>query len=77
MPVLWAGTLGVVVAAGVLVQTVGHHPQHPDYMFNAGRDAWAALERLRSAQEQLAREGSAVLRPLRRELGAHLTPDLR
>jgi hypothetical protein len=44
---------------------------------SAGRDAWAALERLRSAQEQLAREGSAVLRPLRRELGAHLTPDLR
>ena len=22
------------VVAGVLVQTVGHHPQHPDYMFN-------------------------------------------
>jgi len=29
------------VAAGVLVQTVGHHPQHPDYMFNSGRDVWA------------------------------------
>src|SRR5687768_6829063 len=29
------------VVAGVLVQTVGHHPQHPDYMFNSGRDVWA------------------------------------
>ena len=29
------------VTAGVLVQTVGHHPEHPDYMFNSGRDAWA------------------------------------
>ena len=29
------------VVAGVVVQTVGHHPQHPDYMFNAGRDTWA------------------------------------
>jgi pimeloyl-ACP methyl ester carboxylesterase len=29
------------VAAGVLVQTVGHHPEHPDYMYNSGRDVWA------------------------------------
>jgi pimeloyl-ACP methyl ester carboxylesterase len=29
------------VAAAVLVQTVGHHPQHPDYMYNSGRDVWA------------------------------------
>jgi hypothetical protein len=29
------------VAAAVLVQSVGHHPQHPDYMFDAGRDVWA------------------------------------
>jgi pimeloyl-ACP methyl ester carboxylesterase len=29
------------VVAGVLVQTVGHHPDHPDYMYNAGRDVWA------------------------------------
>jgi pimeloyl-ACP methyl ester carboxylesterase len=29
------------VMAGVLVQTVGHHPDHPDFMFNAGRDVWA------------------------------------
>ena len=26
------------VAAGVLVQTVGHHPEHPDYMYNSGRE---------------------------------------
>lgn len=29
------------VIAGVLVQTVGHHPEHPDYMYNSGRDTWA------------------------------------
>src|SRR4029077_19171858 len=29
------------VVAGVLVQTVGHHPEHPDYMYNSGRDTWA------------------------------------
>jgi pimeloyl-ACP methyl ester carboxylesterase len=29
------------VVAAVLVQTVGHHPQHPDFMFNSGRDVWA------------------------------------
>jgi pimeloyl-ACP methyl ester carboxylesterase len=29
------------VAAGVLVQTVGHHPDHPDTMYNSGRDVWA------------------------------------
>jgi pimeloyl-ACP methyl ester carboxylesterase len=29
------------VMGAVLVQTVGHHPQHPDYMFNSGRDVWA------------------------------------
>lgn len=29
------------VKAGVLVQTVGHHPEHPDYMYNSGRDVWA------------------------------------
>ena len=30
------------VMAGVLVQTVGHHPEHPDYMFNSGRNVWAS-----------------------------------
>jgi hypothetical protein len=29
------------VRAGVLVQTVGHHPEHPDYMYKSGRDVWA------------------------------------
>lgn len=29
------------VAASVLVQTVGHHPRHPDFMFDAGRNGWA------------------------------------
>src|ERR1700744_70481 len=29
------------VMAGGLVPTGGHHPQHPDYMFNSGRDVWA------------------------------------
>ena len=29
------------VRAGVLVQTVSHHPEHPDYMYNAGKDVWA------------------------------------
>ena len=29
------------VRGAVLVQTVGHHPQHPDYMYNSGRDVWA------------------------------------
>lgn len=29
------------VVAAVLSQPVGHHPQHPDYMYNAGRDVWA------------------------------------
>jgi pimeloyl-ACP methyl ester carboxylesterase len=29
------------IRAAVLVQTVGHHPKHPDYMYNAGRDVWA------------------------------------
>src|SRR4026207_925444 len=29
------------VVAGVLVQTVGHHPQHPDYMFKSGLTVWA------------------------------------
>ena len=29
------------VRAAVLVQTVGHHPEHPDFMYNSGRDTWA------------------------------------
>jgi pimeloyl-ACP methyl ester carboxylesterase len=29
------------VAAAVLVQTVGHRPELPDYMYNSGKDVWA------------------------------------
>lgn len=29
------------VRGAVLVQTVGHHPEHPDFMYDAGRDTWA------------------------------------
>ena len=29
------------VVGGILCQTVGHHPDHPDFMFNSGRDVWA------------------------------------
>jgi pimeloyl-ACP methyl ester carboxylesterase len=29
------------IVAAVLCQTVGHHPDHPDYMYNSGRDVWA------------------------------------
>ena len=29
------------VVAAVLCQTVGHTPEHPDYMYNSGRDVWA------------------------------------
>ncbi len=42
-----------------------------------GEDAWAALERLRSAEEQLTRRSRAELGPLRRDLAAHLPSDLR
>lgn len=44
-----------------------------------GLDAWAALERLRSAEQQLAgRSGSEPeLQKLRREVLAHLPADLR
>lgn len=42
-----------------------------------GADAWAALERLRSAEEQLTRQSRAELGPIRRDLTAHLPADLR
>src|SRR6201996_6406705 len=29
------------VAAAILSQAVGHHPQHPDYMYDAGKSVWA------------------------------------
>jgi hypothetical protein len=43
----------------------------------SGKDAWATLARLRSAEEELVREGHAGLGPLRRDLAAHLTAELR
>jgi hypothetical protein len=42
-----------------------------------GEDAWAALQRLRSAEEQLARQSRTELAPLRHDLAAHLPADLR
>ena len=42
-----------------------------------GLDAWAALERLKIAEEQVARRIHAELEPLRRDLATHLPQDLR
>jgi hypothetical protein len=42
-----------------------------------GLEAWAALERLRRTQEELSRGGQAELILLRRDVSAHLPPDLR
>jgi hypothetical protein len=42
-----------------------------------GLDAWASLERLRTGEEQLAGRDDSALDPLRRDVGAHLPPDLR
>jgi len=42
-----------------------------------GLDAWAALARLRSAEEHLAPDGRGLLAPLRRDVRAHLPADLR
>ena len=44
---------------------------------NQGLDAWAALARLRSAEEQLAPDGRGLLAPLRRDVREHLPADLR
>jgi hypothetical protein len=44
---------------------------------SAGADAWAVLARLRSAEEQLARQSRAELAPLRHDLAAHLPVELR
>jgi hypothetical protein len=43
----------------------------------SGKNAWATLARLRSAEEELVRQGQAGLGPLRRDLAAHLTAELR
>ena len=42
------------VVAAVLSQPVGHHPQHPDYMYDAGRDAWAKELRARRPDVSMA-----------------------
>ncbi len=42
-----------------------------------GQDAWAALERMRVAEEQIVRLGRVGLVPLRLDVAAHLPPDLR
>lgn len=42
-----------------------------------GLDAWAALERLKIAEEKLAPDERSELEPLRRDLATHLPPDLR
>ena len=42
-----------------------------------GLDAWAALARLRSAEEQLSGHAGDELEPLRRDVIAHLPADLR
>jgi hypothetical protein len=42
-----------------------------------GLDAWAALIRLRSAEEQLGPRAGSELEPLRRHVLAHLPADLR
>jgi pimeloyl-ACP methyl ester carboxylesterase len=35
------------VIAAIHSQPVGHHPEHPDYMYNSGRDVWAKEFRTR------------------------------
>ena len=42
-----------------------------------GQQAWAALERMRVAEEQIVRLGRVGVAPLRVEVAAHLPPDLR
>ncbi|HEX5211160.1 MAG TPA: alpha/beta hydrolase [Pseudolabrys sp.] len=42
------------VVAAILSQPVGHHSDHPDYMFNAGRDVWA--KELRERRPDVAME---------------------
>jgi hypothetical protein len=44
---------------------------------SGGLDAWAALERMRSAEEQLTARSPGELAPMRRDVLAHLPADLR
>ena len=42
------------VAAAILSQPVGHNPEKPDYMYDAGRDVWA--KELRAGRPDVAME---------------------
>src|SRR5215467_14227301 len=42
------------VVAALLSQPVGHRPEQPDYMFNAGRDVWA--KELRTRRPEVSME---------------------
>src|SRR5712675_977174 len=42
------------VVAALLSQPVGHRPENPDYMFNAGRDVWAKELRERRSDVPMA-----------------------
>src|SRR5215467_8296994 len=42
------------VIAAILSQPVGHRPEQPDYMFNAGRDVWA--KELRQRQPDVSQD---------------------
>ncbi|MEO9189428.1 MAG: alpha/beta fold hydrolase [Acetobacteraceae bacterium] len=42
------------VVAGVLCQPVGHRPENPDVMYNAGRDVWAPELRARRPDVSMA-----------------------
>ena len=42
------------VAAAILSQPVGHRPDNPDFMYNAGRDVWA--KELRARQPDVSNE---------------------
>ncbi|HEY1541510.1 MAG TPA: alpha/beta hydrolase [Xanthobacteraceae bacterium] len=42
------------VVAALLSQPVGHRPEHPDYMYDAGRDVWAKALRERQPDVTMA-----------------------
>ena len=48
------------VMAGVLVQTVGHRPEHPDYMYNSAERGISAPELLPPAARSQHGAGRAV-----------------
>src|SRR5499433_961596 len=42
------------IAAAIMSQPVGHHPQHPDYMYDAGKTVWA--KELRERRPEISME---------------------